>query len=293
MENMRGAALIVAAMAVFAIEDMFIKKLSMSGVPLGQILCLLGFGGGTIFAIVAQSRGERVLSPLFFERAVVFRNLGEIIGTLGFVVAITLTPISSASAIFQANPLAVTLGAALFLNETVGWRRWSAIVVGFLGVLLIVRPGTEHFDPKSLFAVLAVFGLALRDLATRVIPKTVTSFQLSAWGFSTLIPAGLLLFLVTGAAPRAMSQHEGLLMGAALLCGLIGYYLIVGAMRIGEVSFVTSFRYSRLVFALIVGMVFFGESPDELTLAGSALIVGSGLYALLRERRQKRRAQIA
>lgn len=288
MENMRGAALMVAAMAFFSIEDMFIKWLSQSGVPLGQILFILGIGGATVFGLVARARGEAVFSPLFWARAVVLRNIGEIVGTLGFVTAIALTPISSASAIFQANPLAVTLGAALFLGEKVGWRRWAAILVGFFGVLLIVRPGTEAFDPLSLFAVVAVIGLALRDLATRVVKPSVTSFQLSTWGFSTLIPAGLFLFWFTGAPPVAMVGWQVGTMAAALGCALFGYYAIVGAMRLGEVSFVTSFRYSRLVFALIIGTAFFVETPDAMTLIGSALIVGSGLYALLRERQLKR-----
>ncbi len=293
MENTRGAGLMVAAMLAFAIEDLFIKKLAVAGVPLGQILLFLGLGGGLVFSLVVRARGEVLISKVLLRRGVMLRNIGEIIGTLGFVSAIALTPISSASAIFQANPLAVTLGAALFLGVPVGWRRWTAIGVGFAGVLLIVRPGAADFDPRSIYAVIAVFGLALRDLATRNVAREVSSMQLSAWGFATLVPAGLFLFWLTGTAPITLLPWQWGFMAAALLCGLLGYYAITAASRLGDVAFVTSFRYTRLIFALIIGTLFFGERPDLLTLLGSVLIVGSGLYSLLRERRLARAAREA
>lgn len=291
MDNTRGAVLMVAAMLAFAIEDLFIKKLAEAGVPLGQLILYLGLGGALAFGIVVRARGETLLSPALLSRGVVLRNIGEIIGTLGFVAAITQTPISTASAIFQANPLAVTLGAALFLGAPVGWRRWTAIGVGFGGVLLIVRPGAADFDPQAIYAVIAVAGLALRDLATRTVPPEVTSMQLSAWGFTMLIPAGLFMFWLTGAQPVDFAGWQWGFMAAALACGLAGYYAIVAASRIGEIAFVTSFRYTRMLFALIIGAVFFGERPDLLTLLGAALIVASGLYTLLRERRLTRAAR--
>ena len=290
MDNTRGAVLMVAAMLAFAVEDLFIKMLAEAGVPLGQLILYLGLGGALAFGIVVRARGEVLLSPALLTRGVVLRNIGEIIGTLGFVAAIALTPISTASAIFQANPLAVTLGAALFLGAPVGWRRWTAIGVGFGGVLLIVRPGAADFDPRAIYAVIAVFGLALRDLATRTVGREVSSMQLSAWGFTMLIPAGLFMFWLTGAEPVDFVAWQWGFMAAALACGLMGYYAIVAASRIGEIAFVTSFRYSRMLFALIIGAVFFGERPDLLTLLGAALIVASGLYTLLRERRLSRGA---
>lgn len=293
MDNTRGAMLMVAAMLAFAIEDMFIKKLAESGVPLGQLILYLGLGGALAFGIVVRARGEALLSPALLKRGVILRNIGEIVGTLGFVSAIALTPISSASAIFQANPLAVTLGAALFLGAPVGWRRWTAIGVGFAGVMMIVRPGAADFDPRSIYAVVAVVGLALRDLATRTVAREVSSMQLSAWGFAMLIPAGLFMFWLTGQAPVTFLPWQWGFMAAALLCGLLGYYSIVAASRLGDIAFVTSFRYSRMLFALIIGALFFGERPDLLTLAGAALIVGSGLYTLLRERRLTRAARNA
>ncbi|MCZ0812128.1 MAG: DMT family transporter [Pseudomonadota bacterium] len=291
MENLRASALMVLAMFGFALEDMFIKRLSLD-LPVGQILIMLGSGGAVAFGLIALARGHRLFSRDLLSGPVLLRNLGELIGTLGFVTAIALTPLSSASAILQATPLAVTLGAALFMGEQVGWRRWSAIIVGFVGVLLVIRPGLEGFEPASLFAVQAVIGLALRDLATRAVPRSVTSMQLSSYGFATTVPAGAVLIWLSGGAvsPDAANWRD---IGLALLLGVGAYYAIVAAMRFGEVSFVTPFRYTRLVFALVIGVTVFGERPDALTLTGAAIIIGSGLYTLLREQRLHRRARRA
>jgi len=286
MENLRGSALMVLAMAGFALEDMFIKRLA-GDLPIGQILVFLGSGGAVIFALGALSRGHRLFSRDLISRPVLLRNLGELIGTLGFVTAIALTPLASASAILQATPLAVTLGAALFLGEDVGWRRWSAILVGFCGVLMVIRPGLEGFEPASLFAVQAVVGLALRDLATRAVPRTVTSMQLSSYGFATIVPAGAVILWVTGdpVSPSAANWRD---IAFALLIGVAAYYAIVAAMRVGEVSFVTPFRYTRLIFALIIAVAVFDEQPDTFTLLGASIIIASGLYTLVRERHLRR-----
>lgn len=289
-KNLRGSLLMVFAMAAFAIEDMFIKYLA-TDISTGQILMMLGFGGALFFGLLALRRGARLFSRDLLLRPVLLRNLGEVIGTMGFVTAIALTPLSSASAILQATPLAVTLGAALFLGETVGWRRWSAILVGFAGVLLIIRPGLDGFQPASLFAVQGVIGLAMRDLATRATPDRIGAMQLSAYAFATLVPTGLVLLLVQDHGLVDPNPVQWGQLTGAMLLGLMGYYAIVAAMRTGEVSVVTPFRYSRLIFAIVIGVWVFGERPDALTLIGAVLIVASGLYTLLREARIRHRAR--
>lgn len=289
MENLRGSLLMTAAMLGFAIEDMFIKFLTET-VPLGMVLVYLGTGGAVVFAILALLRGDKLLSRDLLARSVVIRNTGELVGTVGFVTAIALTPLSSASAILQATPLVVTLGAALFLGEQVGWRRWSAILAGFAGVLLIIRPGFDAFEPFSLFALMGVLGLAVRDLATRTVPRAITSLQLSAYAFAVTVPAGFGILAFTGDVMRWPVGVEWLLIGAAIMVAVLAYSAIVAAMRMGDVSVITPFRYSRLVFALIFGVTFFGEEPDALTLAGSALIVASGIYTFWREARVRRLA---
>ena len=218
------------------------------------------------------------------------RCLGELIGTTGFVTALAYTPISSASAILQATPLAVTLAAAIFMREPVGWRRWSAIIIGFFGVLLVVRPGMEGFNALSLFAVIGVIGLALRDISTRGVHGLVSTYQLSFLAFLTLIPTSLMLGLVTRHTPVVPDMTLWVLIIGSIMFAALSYYAIVAAMRIGEVSFVTPFRYSRMLFALLVGFFVFGERPDAMMLLGAAIIVASGIYTVLRERKLRIRA---
>lgn len=286
MENIRGATLMVLAMLGFAIEDMFVKKVSAL-LPVGQILFLLGAGGAVIFGIACIMQGRSPFSRAMWNWPIMIRAAGEIIGTLGFVSALALTPLSSASAILQATPLAVTLGAAIFLKEPVGWRRWSAIAVGFIGVLLIVQPGTDGFTPLSFLALIGVVGLSMRDLATRRAPDTVSTMQLSFLGFAAIVPAGPLFSMAMGVPFVPLEGPAGLWLVIALTFGVVSYYAIVAAMRVGEVSFVTPFRYTRLIFALILSVSILGERPNNLTLIGAAIIVASGIYTLLRERKQR------
>ena len=289
MDNLRGALIMVLSMLGFAIEDMFIKLIG-TDIPIGQIIFMLGTGGALCYGAMVVMKGEPLMDRAMLTRPILLRALGEIVGTLGFVSAIVLTPISSASAILQATPLVVTLGAALFLGDPVGWRRWSAILVGMLGVLLVIRPGMDSFQALSLLAVLGVLGLSLRDLATRRVPKSTSTFQLSFLAFLALVPASLLFMLGTGTAFAPMSGVQWLFMGAALTTGMVAYYGIVAAMRIGEISFVTPFRYARLLFAMVVGITIFGERPDLLTYVGATIIVASGIYTVWRERKVKEHA---
>lgn len=287
MDNIRGSALMVLAMLGFAFEDMFIKKMA-GALHVGQILIVLGIGGAVVFALIAKAYGDRLLSRDLAHPAVILRNAGEVVGTMGFVTAIALTPISSASAILQATPLAVTLGAALFLGETVGWRRWLAVVIGLGGVLLIIRPGLQGFDANSLFAVQGVIGLAIRDLATRRIPATITSRQLSTYAFAVIVPTGAVVLWLSGTGLVMPDGTNMLRIAAAVVIGVAAYYTLVAATRIGDMSVIAPFRYSRLIFALFIGVLVFGEKPDALTLIGAAIIVTSGTYTLWRESRLRR-----
>ena len=273
----------VVAMLGFAIEDAFIKALA-DRLPIGQLILMLGAGGAALIYAILYAQGAAIWQRALLHRVVLLRNLGELIGTLGFISALALIPLSTASAILQATPLIVTLGATLFLGERVGWRRWSAILVGFCGVLLIIRPGFAGFDWLSLFALQGAIGLAIRDLATRGVPQNISSLQLSLLAFLTLIPAAAILLGVSQTALIQPRGGEWLLIGGSIGIGVLCYYFIVLAMRLGELSFVTPFRYSRILFALAISVWFFGERPDMPMLIGSAVVVGSGLYMLWRER---------
>jgi drug/metabolite transporter (DMT)-like permease len=286
LDNLRGIVLLVFAMACFAIEDLFIKTASDTQ-STGQILFLIGIGGALFFGIYARVVGQKLIQPAALHRTVIYRNIGEIIGTLCFVTAISVSALSTSTAIFQATPLATTLGAALFLKEPVGWRRWSAIIVGFMGVMLIIRPGSAAFEPASLLALGAVLGLAARDLSTRVLPKEVSTLAISCYAFLAIGIAGPILMLVLGTPIAPMDATQWKLIGAALVFSLMGYYALTAAMRLGEMGVIMPFRYTRLIFAMIIGLTFFDERPDALTYLGAAIIIASGIYTLFRERKQR------
>ena len=270
-------------MAGFAVEDMFLKSAALT-LPVGQILIIFGTGGMLAFAALARRRAERVLHPAILTPTILIRAVFEVMGRLFYTLAIAFTPLSSASAILQATPLVVVAGAALLFGEKVGWRRWTAIAVGFLGVLIILRPGLDGFTPLSLLAVAGTIGFAGRDLATRAAPPVLSNMQLGVYGFAMMVPTGAVLLAFSGGA-TIPGPLAAACLAAATIVGVAAYYALTAAMRMGDVSVITPFRYTRLVFALILGTAVFAERPDAATLLGSAIIVASGIYTLLRARR--------
>ncbi len=281
-QNLRAMALMTLAMALFAVEDACIKVLSQR-LPLGQILLVLGLGGMVVFAFLLRRRQQPLVTRQFLHPVILARNIGELIGVVGFVTALSLISLSVATTILQAAPLIVTMGAALALGEAVGWRRWSAIAAGFAGVMLIVRPGLSDFDPQVLWAVVGVAGLSVRDLATRRIPADISTQQLSLWAYGVTAVLGLVWSLGTGVImPGSM---DWALLAACLMLGSVGYWSVTEAMRIGEVSAVAPLRYSRLLFGLAIGAFWFLERMDGAAMAGATIILVSGLYLFHRERR--------
>jgi len=285
--NFRGAALMVAGMAGFAVEDMLLKRAALQ-VPVGAILVIFGSLGTLWFAILSLARGDRLVSRDLFHPVVGLKALAEIGGRMFFTLALAMAPLSTVSALLQASPLVVVAGAALFFGEKVGWRRWTAIGVGFLGVLIVLRPGVD-LSLGALAALAGMLGFALRDLATRAAPKSLSNMVLGVYGFLALVPTGALLLAFGGPAAWPEGPALGLIATASVV-GAAAYYALTAAMRLGEVAVVTPFRYTRLVFALILAALVFAERPDALTLIGSAVIVGSGVYTLLRSRRETQRA---
>lgn len=285
MENIRGAVLMTVAMALFALEDMFVKR-AAGHLPVGEVLMLFGAGGMIAFAALALAKGQPLWHAAVASQLMLIKAVFEILGRIGYTLGIALTPLSNASAILQATPLVVVAGAAILFRERVGPRRWAAIGLGFLGVLVILRPGLEGFVPAAMWTVLGLLGFAGRDLSTRAAPKVLTNFQLGIYGFAALIPAGAIILAVTGgAAPPPAAALAPI--GGAVVVGVVAYACLTGAMRTGEVAVVTPFRYTRLIFALILGMVVFAERPDAATLFGAALVVASGVYTLLRGARKQ------
>lgn len=290
MQNIRGIFLIVFAMAAFAMEDVFIKSMTI-GMPTSQTLVLLGIGGALAFAIITViQRGT--LAPLvhrdMYSPIMLWRSASEGVSAMFFITALSLVPLSTVLAVFQAMPLATTAGAALFLGEQVGWRRWCAIGVGFLGVLLIIRPGADGFQMAALLPIAAVFGIALRDLLTRQLDPSIPSTSVAFYAFLVCIPAGLALIPISGGFVTPDTQGLLLMLGATVF-GVSGYYAIVIALRIAETSIIMPFRYSRLIFSIALGIIVFGEDPDHWTYVGATIVIGTGIYTFWREQRSRAR----
>lgn len=271
----------VLAMAAFAVEDVLLKFAS-ENMNLGQILILFGLGGAVVFASICVARNDRLLSPDALSAPMRVRFCFEIIGRLFFLLAITLTPLSSATVILQATPLIVVAGAAILFGETVGPRRWVAILIGMVGVLVIIQPGSDSFSMLSMLAVIGMLGLAGRDLASRAAPATLSAPVLGLYGFISVSVAGV-LFSIWDATVLIRPTGAGVLcLLGAIGAGVVAYSSLMKAMRTGEVSAVTPFRYTRLIFGIGFGVVFFGEKVSWSVFVGCGLIVLSGLFILWR-----------
>lgn len=279
--NLLGSAWMTLSMAAFAVEDSFVKTVSQT-LPVSQILLLFGLGGALVFAGLMLARGERLYVPEVLSRPMIVRMLFEIMGRLFFVLAISLASLSSATVIMQATPLVVVAGAALVFGERVGWRRWTAVGLGLLGVVIIVQPGAESFSLYSALAILGMLGSAGRDLATRAAPASVSTSILGLYGFLAVMMAGALLSLWEAAPFVRPTGAAWLLIAAAVLAGVTAYACIMKAMRMGDVSAVTPFRYTRLIFGVGLGVAVFGEAVSLSMLVGSGLIVLSGLFIFWR-----------
>lgn len=285
-ENLRAAGYMMASMAGFTCNDALIKTVA-GDLPLFQAIFLRGFVATALLGLFALHRGVLRFRPgQRDQRLIGLRAVGEIGGTLCFLTALFHMPLANASAILQSVPLAVTLAAAFFFGEPVGWRRYLAILVGFLGVMIIIRPGSEGFNAYALWAVGAIGFIVLRDLSTRRLAPDVPTLGIVFVTSLAITLTGGMLTVFDGWAPVSR-LHLMALTGAAL-CLIAGYLFGVMTMRIGEIAFVQPFRYTLLIWAMLLGILVFGEWPDVWMLAGSAVIVATGLYTFYRERRLAR-----
>ena len=285
MENLRGILLMIAAMAAFTLADTCIKLVS-SEIPVGQVMAFFGLGGTLFFGIWAFFTGQRLFGAEFFMPVLLLRNATEMFGTFCITTSLFLIPLSSVSVIMQAAPLMSTAGAALVLRQAVGWRRWSAIAVGFTGVLIIVRPGMEGFQPAALITLVGVMAQATRDLSTRVIAHRISAVKIGFYGTFMLMVLGLILMIFV-TPPVFPSAHTAPFIVAMMVLGTVGYHMLNLAMRQSDVAVVVPFRYARILFGIIAGILVFSERPDALTYIGAAIILGSGLYTFARERRMR------
>ncbi|MBZ9810697.1 MULTISPECIES: DMT family transporter [unclassified Mesorhizobium] len=289
--NLRGALFMVVAMAGFTLNDA-ITKYSSQSMNMAQVMLIRGAFASLFVGLLAWQRGALVRPRSMLQPLVALRVLAEAGATVTFLVALAHLPIASVSAVLQALPLAVTMGAALVFGEAVGWRRWLAIAAGFAGVLVVVRPGFDGFSMFSLVALASVACCAVRDLATKRIPQAIPTLLVSTATALAMTVVGALLLSPMGGWTPMTGKATALLALAAVLV-LIGYQFIIMAMRSGEISFIAPFRYTALLWSIVLGLLVFGDVPDMTMIIGASTIVGSGLYALYRERVVGRRRIVA
>ncbi len=282
MDNLRGAFFMVLAMGLFAIEDAMIKSLT-DYIPVGQIIAVTCGGALLLFLAWSAMRGVPLWQPSYLDKRVLMRSGFDVVGSCFFVTSLAIIPLTTASAVIQATPLVVALGAAVFLGQGIGWRRWIAIIVGFIGVIVIIRPGTEGFSSATLLAVAGMLGLAARDLVTRSLKVHLTGAQLATHTFALLLPAGILLAAAQGQRFVMPDTGQSFMLFGIVLVGMFAYLALVAATRDGNAGIISSFRYSRMLFAIIVGFIAFREIPDQATIIGATIVIGSGLFTLLRE----------
>jgi drug/metabolite transporter (DMT)-like permease len=281
--NFQASLWMVGSMALFAVEDLFLKW-AAEAMPAGQIIAIFGMVGVVMWGAMAWHAGAPLLDRSFFHPMVALRNLTEALGSMGYVAALAFVPLATVGAILQSAPLMVTMGAALFLGERVGWRRWTAIGLGMVGVLMILRPGAAGLSVAALVVVASVVALSVRDLVTRRIPAQIHTLQLTSWAYLGMIPAGFGLLWMQDQSFQPIDRPDGIILAAAYVLGASGYYAVTHAMRIGEAAVVAPYRYTRMVFVLALAILFLKERPDLWVLGGAALIILTGLYALARTR---------
>lgn len=278
----------VLAMGSFVTNDTLIKVVGQS-LPVGEIIMVRGFFAMVILTAICAHQGVLGNVGALGNGRVMARAGLDVVATIAFVTALMHMQIANLTAVMQAVPLAVALLSRLFLGEQVGWRRLSAIVLGFIGVLMIVKPSPSTFNAYELLALLIVFAVALRDLVTKRIPGRIPSFVVALANACFVTAGGAVLSTVSGLVwPEAW--QIGLLALAAVFLSS-GYLFMVETLRMGDLSATAPFRYSIMIFAIISGIAVFHEYPDGIAAAGMVLIVASGLYAAQREARLRNSAR--
>ena len=289
-DNMRGVLYMNTAMLAFTVNDSFMKSITLD-MPLFQAILIRGGLTVAVLALIAAatSRGFDMWPKGRDKGVLAIRTIAEVGGTVFFLQALVHMPLANLSAILQSLPLVVPITAALVFGDHIGWRRLTAIGVGFLGVVLIIKPGTAGFDIWSVFGLASVACVVVRDLATRELSRVVPSVAVALWAAIAVTLMGAAGVALQGWEP--VSLYQALLLAGASAGLIVGYMFIVMVMRVGDIGFVAPFRYMALLWAILFGWVMFGSLPDGLTLIGAGIVVATGIYTLWRERQLRQQTR--
>lgn len=286
-DTLKGSLLMMGAMAGFVFNDAFMRVV-LESVPINQSIFLRGVFLVPFLGMLAWRKGVLFYRPKHKDRWLIrLRSAAEVLGTFCFLTALSVLPFANISAIMQAIPLAVTLGAAVFLGSPIGWRRVAAILVGFVGVLIVVRPGTDGFSFASLLVLCVVAIVVCRDLASRVLSRDIPSVLVAFHAALALMLCNGAILLTKEWVPVPSADWLNLIAAAAFLTG--GYICSVATMRIGDIAAIAPFRYTALLWSILIGVLFFDEIPDQWTLIGSAIIVAMGVFSFYRENKLRNR----
>ncbi len=284
--NITGIVAMVASMAAFVSNDLCVK-LASARLPVGELIALRNTGATVYVALFIAVFGGLTWPKPVPIRLLSLRLVVEVFAAICFVGGLTLLPIGDATVLAQTTPIAITAAAAIYLKERPSGTLWLAIAIGFIGVLAIVRPGTKAFSPAALLILAGVGFVVLRDLATRLVPASFSTTTLTLLSTATGIISGLALApFETWIYPEA---HELGLLLLAGFCLTIGFAFTVIAMRNGEISVVSPFRYSIILFGLFYGWLFWDEAPDWIQIAGIGLLIVAGLLTIRYERTRRPR----
>lgn len=279
--NVKASLYMMLSMMGFVVNDSFIKSLD-GALGVGQIMAIRGALLAVLLMVLIWQQGLLPRVKELLNRTLAMRSVLEVCATLTFLYALQILPFATISAILQALPLSVALGAAIFLSEPVGWRRWIAIGIGLVGVLIIIRPGMGGFQFASLIVLTSVGFATARDLVTRQLPAQLPSLLVSAATTGVIMLSGTAIATAQGNwQPVTANQLLTLTLAAVFL--FFGYQFIVMAMRTGEVAYVVPFRYTSLLWAIALGYFVFAEIPDTMTIIGSSIVIATGLFTLYRE----------
>lgn len=286
-DNRLGIAAMVVAMTLFIVNDTLLKLASTGFAP-GQIMMVRGVFATAIVLALVIATGQASKVRAVVAPRVLLRSTLEAVTAFLFIVSLAHLPLANITAIIQTTPIIMTLIAVVMGLEQVRWRRWTAIVVGFAGVILIVRPSTQDFSIYSVLLLLSALIVSFRDLLTRAIGPEVPTVIVTLSSTFLVTLAGALLVSVENWSPFAWKEIA--LLAAAAVLVTAGNLCIIVAFRRSEVSVVSPFRYSNVLLAIVLGYLVFGELPDALTWVGMAMIVGSGVYTIHREHVRRREA---
>jgi drug/metabolite transporter (DMT)-like permease len=280
--NLSGIVAMLLSCIFFVVGDCTVRLVGAE-LPLGEILLIRGALSAPLIVAAAAYAGKLGgFGALLTNPMLLLRTALEIATVMLFLISILNMPYAAALSVQQSNPLVLMAAAALLLGERVGWRRWLAAIVGFIGVLIIIRPGTPAFGWPAFTMIGSVVAMVLRDLVTRRLGPGIASLQLTVVAVTSVGLSGLLLLpFEQWVMPRG--ESFGLLIVAAL-GSMGGIHWMIKAVRTGDVSVVVPFRYSLIPFGVVAGIVVFAEWPDTIALIGMSIVIGAGLYALHRER---------